>query len=125
MVVASDNPAGLAEQVLAHPSFCVNEFGFMGNSRSDGQTILMVACKYGRIACVRMLVTEYGADVNASGGLGRYTPLCYAAYHGHLDVVTILLENGADPYVVLRIGSVAYIHCAYLNAAIMHTRLCI
>lgn len=101
MVVASDKPAALAEKVLSHPSFCINEFGFMGNSRSDGQTILMVACKYGRIACVRMLVAEYGADVNAIGGLGHYTPLCYAAYHGHLDVVRLLLENGADSYVVV------------------------
>lgn len=114
MVVASDKPAALAEKVLSHPSFCINEFGFMGNLRSDGQTILMVACKYGRIACVRMLVAEYGADVNAIGGLGHYTPLCYAAYHGHLDVVRLLLENGADSYVVvggitcMRIGSVVH-----------------
>ena len=96
-MAAGDNPQALLDKILSHPNFDINEFGFLGNARSDGQTLLMVACKYGRVGCVRLLL-EHGANVNACGGLGNYTPLAYAAYHGHLEVVRALLEHGANRY---------------------------
>lgn len=98
VLASGDKPAALFTHVISKPEFDVNQFGFYGNALSDGQTLLMVACKYGRINCVMALIDEYGADVNACGGLGRYTPLCYAAYHGHFDVVKVLLERGAVRY---------------------------
>jgi hypothetical protein len=41
------------------------------------------------------LLLEKGAEVNSRGDGGR-TPLHYAAQWGHLDVVTLLIESGAD-----------------------------
>jgi hypothetical protein len=70
----------------------------------DGPRASQVACKYGRVECVKLLIDDCDADVNASGGLGRYTPLCYAAYHGHADVVAVLLERGANRCGVLLCG---------------------
>jgi ankyrin repeat protein len=75
-----------------------------------GPRASQVACKYGRVECVKLLIDNCGADVNASGGLGRYTPLCYAAYHGHADVVAALLERGANRCGVLLCGDMRRTH---------------
>lgn len=47
----------------------------------------MVASKYGRQRCIAELVDVFGADVNAAGGVGQYTALHYAAFHGHIGAV--------------------------------------
>jgi len=38
---------------------------------------------------------EYGGNVNVQDGKG-YTPLIYAAYYGHDELVDFLLKNGAN-----------------------------
>lgn len=45
---------------------------------------------------MRFLV-DSGADVNAATLSDRATPLMRAAYAGHIDVIGILLDRGADP----------------------------
>eukprot|EP00123_Amoebidium_parasiticum_P015711 comp23110_c0_seq1/m.37205 comp23110_c0_seq1/g.37205 ORF comp23110_c0_seq1/g.37205 comp23110_c0_seq1/m.37205 type:complete len:805 (-) comp23110_c0_seq1:727-3141(-) len=85
----------------------VDEFGFFGNHRSEGQTLLMVACKYGRLAIVRTLLEKYKANPNTAGGLGRYTALHYAAFHNHGVVVQALLDHGADPSMLTAEGETA------------------
>ena len=52
------------------------------------------ACTKGDIADVTRLLKE-GHNPNAFDELGR-TPLHYAAQHGHLDVMRLLLDSGAD-----------------------------
>eukprot|EP00123_Amoebidium_parasiticum_P016255 comp23356_c3_seq1/m.38575 comp23356_c3_seq1/g.38575 ORF comp23356_c3_seq1/g.38575 comp23356_c3_seq1/m.38575 type:complete len:380 (-) comp23356_c3_seq1:379-1518(-) len=74
----------------------VNELGFLHNASSDGQTLLMVACKYGRHDTAKMLLEDFGADVNVAGGLGHFTALHYAAWHQHPGITLMLLQHGAD-----------------------------
>ena len=62
-------------------------------SRTYAQTLLMVACKYGRVEIVRMLLDEFKADINMVGGLGRFNALHYAAWHGHANVVKYVLRG--------------------------------
>jgi ankyrin repeat protein len=64
---------------------------------------LFKAVKYGDTTRVKELLArvpdihKIGIDyVNATSSNGS-TPLHYAAYNGHTDVVKLLLENGADP----------------------------
>lgn len=59
-----------------------------------GATVLGKACEAGNLRCVRDLV-RHGADVNGAGIRGQ-RPLM-AAYD-RPEIVTFLLENGADPY---------------------------
>lgn len=47
-------------------------------------------------AIVRALV-KAGANVNASGGVTKATPLHMAARRGHLEIAKALLERGANP----------------------------
>jgi ankyrin repeat protein len=61
-----------------------------------GDTPLCFAVKEGRLATVKCLVTEFGADVNQADTVDGRTPLMLAAYHEHLDVLSCLLELGAD-----------------------------
>jgi hypothetical protein len=53
------------------------------------------ACFYGRVEEVKQLL-DYGSNVNAARGDNGATALIQAAQNGHLDVVELLLENGAS-----------------------------
>lgn len=63
---------------------------------------LWTAAALGDTAAVRRLVQESPDSINAPNGADRYPgganyPLAIAAHGGHLDVVRLLLEHGADP----------------------------
>ncbi len=57
----------------------------------------------GWLPAVRYLVEELGADVNRRDDEG-YTPLHNAASRGDLEVIRFLVEHGADPTAVSRVG---------------------
>ncbi|KAL9647414.1 hypothetical protein ABK040_006777 [Willaertia magna] len=57
-------------------------------------TPLIKACQWGSLKIVQLLVDEYNASINHKTVIG--TPLHWAAYNGHLDVVKFLLSKGAD-----------------------------
>jgi hypothetical protein len=59
---------------------------------------LYYAASFGLTEVVKILLeTEKDIDVNALGGRAISSPLHVAVYRNHIDVVKILLENGADP----------------------------
>lgn len=57
---------------------------------------LMDAAWAGKQDSVLLLIKE-GANVDARNDYSQETPLMYAAQQGHMDVVKILLANGASP----------------------------
>jgi ankyrin repeat protein len=57
---------------------------------AQDESPLMLAALQGELALCTQLIAK-GADVNKTG----WTPLHYAATHGHLDVIRLLLENFA------------------------------
>ncbi|WP_419860357.1 ankyrin repeat domain-containing protein [Candidatus Palauibacter sp.] len=57
----------------------------------------------GWLPALRYLVGELGADVNQRDDEG-YTPLHNAASRGDLEVIRFLVERGADPTAVSRVG---------------------
>jgi ankyrin repeat protein len=57
---------------------------------------LIVAAAENNVSEVRRLLSD-GDDVNVKGNGGSdWTPLTKASYHGHVYVVKVLLEHGAD-----------------------------
>ncbi|XP_059490277.1 osteoclast-stimulating factor 1-like [Neocloeon triangulifer] len=60
-----------------------------------GNTALLWACHSGQLECVQELLKIPSEALNAQNRLGD-TPLHSAASKGHLDVVNLLLEIGAD-----------------------------
>lgn len=66
-------------------------------TRCDGYSPLIYASRAGHVEIVRYLVVEKGAAVNQmTKGMGS-TALHRAAFAGNHEVVSILLDAGADP----------------------------
>ena len=59
----------------------------------EGQTAFHYAMDNWDIA---QLLIENSADVNKEDERKIYTPLCFAAYNGNVEVVKVLLEAGTD-----------------------------
>jgi ankyrin repeat protein len=61
----------------------------------NGETALMMAARTGRAAAAELLIAR-GANVDAVEPLRGTTPLMWAVAYQSPDVVTVLLEHGAD-----------------------------
>jgi hypothetical protein len=70
------------------------------NARNDGgDTLLHVACLYGRLKIARLLL-KHGAAIHATQTHGGKTPLALACLHYETDLVRLFLEAGADPTIL-------------------------
>ena len=78
--VESGDVEELAELIRQDPGFKVN-VAVDGN----GSTLLHYACN-GHTSCAREMLKDSRVKVNEPDDDG-YTPLCWAAYHGRLDVI--------------------------------------
>ena len=67
------------------------------SSSPPGGTPLHYATLYGLYGVVEFLVTERPQDINALGTSHNQTPLIVACNMGHLEVMHLLLQLGADP----------------------------
>lgn len=75
------------------------------NARNDnGATPLIIACVYGHLKVVQVLM-ENGTDINKSLPKDDgYTPLFIACMNGRLDVARLLVEKGADMNKATKMG---------------------
>lgn len=80
----------------------------------DGFTPLHLACFFGQPLCAKLLIQK-GAYVNeAAENPMKVMPIHSAAAGHHLDIVKLLLENGADANVQQQGGFTA-LHAAAMN----------
>ncbi|OQB68781.1 MAG: Phosphocholine transferase AnkX [Spirochaetes bacterium ADurb.Bin133] len=70
------------------------------------------AAKKGDVETLKMLI-ESGFDVNELSTWASETPLMKAAYHGKLNAVKYLLDNGADVKMKDERGNAALLHAAW------------
>ena len=81
---------------------------------SAGMTPLHEAAQWGLFDIIKLLITDYGADVNAQNKDG-WTPLIEASFvnriysvdKGMLETVKVLVEHGADKNIRCKEGKVA------------------
>ena len=65
-------------------------------AEEEEETKLHVAVRLHNTKLVRAALRDQGLDIDALGTYG-WTALHEAASCGYLDIVVLLLENGADP----------------------------
>lgn len=78
---------GLLRYITENPGYDVNNDQYMSP--------LVLACGQGQIECVHVL-QDNGADLSAECGSNNLTPLQYASWWGHDDIVQLLLNHGVD-----------------------------
>ncbi|KAI0886271.1 uncharacterized protein GGS22DRAFT_187509 [Annulohypoxylon maeteangense] len=72
----------------------------------EGQTPLWIAVAHERDAVVEVLAHRTGVNVNSVSNTGQ-SPLLRAAWMGYENIVTILMEAGADPHLMDKDGDTA------------------
>ena len=77
----------------------------------EGETPLLAAARAGSVPAVRLLLAR-GVDVNAAESFQQTTALMWAAAEGHIEVVDLLIEAGADPNRQAHITSLTQRHNA-------------
>ena len=80
------NAADIVTWVIANREIDINTF------IHDGNTALMAAGKFGRLAIAKLLIAN-GADANLARSSDHMTAVMLAAAHGHLGVVEYLVES--------------------------------
>lgn len=78
---------GLLQYITENPGCDVNADQFMSS--------LVLACGQGQIECVHILL-DNGASASAECGSSNLTPLQYASWWGHDDIIQLLLNHGVD-----------------------------
>ena len=71
-----------------------------------GETLLNLAVNSQNKKDVILLI-ENGANVNQQGEL-NFTPIQNACFYGNLNIIEVLLENGAKPNIKNEFGYDAY-----------------
>lgn len=92
LVRRSTSP-GRAKHHIAVPKASKQKKGIYRDA--GGRTRLQISCDKGNYEQAKKLIEEEGYDVNDQDNAGN-TALHEAALNGHLDIVKLLIENGAD-----------------------------
>ena len=86
----------LHEQIVyAKMHSAVDELLF-ATTDNKKRTLLHIASRFGSAGCVRLLLDDAGAEVDAMEQYGA-TPLFFACQAGQLKCAQLLIEHGADP----------------------------
>ena len=72
----------------------LNENKELLNAETPFGTWVEVASAQGNLEMVEYFI-DCGVDINKSCGIGNGGPLACAAFNGHLDIIKLLLQNGA------------------------------
>lgn len=81
-------------QLRGTVEFAETDFSDLNATSSDGDNALHCVVRWGDVGAARVLV-DAGIDINKAGALG-YTPLHIACMRGNPEIVTLLIERGAD-----------------------------
>jgi len=76
--------------------FAETDFSDVNATCSDGDNALHFVVRWGDLSAAKALI-DAGIDINKAGDLG-YTPLHVACMQGSAEMVTFLIERGADMF---------------------------
>ena len=74
------------------------------NFFSSKEELLHTAARNGKVEKVRELLDRGGVDIEHEDGV-QSTPLSWAAVNGHLEIITMLLQAGAEKNTTNKYGN--------------------
>jgi ankyrin repeat protein len=95
----------ILQQVKETCDFGYVEFSEINSTNSFGDNALHCIAIWGNCEMAKALI-DAGININQHGEMG-YTPLHNAISHGHIKLVKLLLESGANPF-ARTLGEQAY-----------------
>jgi membrane protease YdiL (CAAX protease family) len=102
------------EAAIAHTLFDASSFALVAFIALHPQILsaaIVAEASKGNIPMVNHLL-QVGGDVNARLGEGKFSTLEMAEFRGHRDMVSFLLEKGADPNLKDKNGNTVLIYAA-------------
>ena len=104
---ASTRAMATANQIRRHSTGY--RYEYWAPQECLGYTALHHVCREGLTSIVRRLLDAGTLDVNVTTKSGA-TPIIHAASNGHVEIVQLLMQRGADPYLCNWYGNA--LHCA-------------
>jgi len=89
-----DKVKSILEMVHETPDFAEVDFSDVNACSTNGDNALHCVVQWKDISAAKAMI-DAGINVNKTGDLG-YSPLHVACMHGDLEMIRLLIENGAD-----------------------------
>ena len=87
----------IQNKYLAIPGYFeyLEKYGNFADTANNGITPLMKACIIENLGIVKLLIEEYGAEINAKNDIQKWTALDFAIFTKNIEIIEYLKSKGA------------------------------
>ena len=87
----------IQNKYLAIPGYFeyLEKYGNFADTANNGITPLMKACIIENLGIVKLLIEDYGAEINAKNDIQKWTALDFAMVTKNIEVIEYLKSKGA------------------------------
>ncbi|EGW35064.1 uncharacterized protein SPAPADRAFT_131201 [Spathaspora passalidarum NRRL Y-27907] len=95
LIASCDGDLVTLESIIRSSDININQ---LFPSESNGVSCLIYSICFNNYSVAESLLNNHNADPDVFDTIAHYTPLMWAVYFNQLDIVKLLLDHQADPY---------------------------